>query len=185
MNQATKNLENDHVNILRLIDVMEAIVQSGNINVVDLETIVSLIKNYADGFHHEKEENLLFPLMAEKGFSPNQGPVVVMLQEHTQGRLFVKGMVEGIELYKNGTHEAISTIFENMTGYINLLRSHISKENNILFRMADNVLTETDQLNLLVQFTKVENSNVCGGVLANCIASIDKLESTYLPVTSK
>jgi hemerythrin-like domain-containing protein len=184
MKSATQNLENDHVYILRLIDVMETITFQDIINVNDLETIVYLIKNYADGFHHEKEENMLFPLMQEKGFSPHQGPVAVMLNEHTQGRNHVKGMVEGIRLYKDGHKEAVSVIYMNMRGYISLLRNHISKENNVLFRMADNVLTETEQEQLLQEFTKVENSNVCGSVLSGYIASIEALEKAYMAHTT-
>jgi hemerythrin-like domain-containing protein len=61
MNSATKNLENDHVYILRLIDVMEKVTNINRPDIPDLETIVNLIKNYADGSHHAKEENLLFP----------------------------------------------------------------------------------------------------------------------------
>jgi hemerythrin-like domain-containing protein len=164
---------------------METITFQETANISDLETIVYLIKNYADGFHHEKEENLLVPLMGQKGFSPNQGPVAVMLNEHTQGRNYVKGMVEGIDHYKNGDQQAIQTIYMNMRGYISLLRNHISKENNVLFRMADNVLSETEQEELLKEFSKVENSNVCGSVLTGYIASIEALEKTYMASISK
>lgn len=69
MNTATKNLENDHVHILRLKDVMEIITSADRPEIIDLETIVDLIKNFADGSHHAKEENLFFPLLAERGFS--------------------------------------------------------------------------------------------------------------------
>ena len=72
MNTATKNLENDHVNILRLIDVMEKMAQTSNTSVENLETVVRLIRDYADGFHHAKEENLLFPLMVKKGIQPSK-----------------------------------------------------------------------------------------------------------------
>ena len=140
---------------------------------------MDLIRNYADGFHHEKEEQLLFPLMAEKGFSPQQGPIAVMLSEHVQGRNFVKGISEGIRKYRQGDKGAVNLIYENMLGYADLLRNHIAKENNVLFRMADNVLSEADQQHLLKEFSKVEKSNVCGGILADCIASIEKLERIY------
>lgn len=180
MKSATQNLENDHIYILRLIDVMESVTYLESPDINDLETIVYLIKNYADGFHHEKEENLLFPLMEQKGFSPSQGPVAVMLNEHTQGRNYVKGMIEGIDLYKSGDQKAVATIYANMRGYISLLRNHISKENNVLFRMADNVLTESEQQELLKEFSKVENSKVCGSVLNGYIASIETLEKTYV-----
>lgn len=179
MNTATKNLENDHENILRLIDVMEKMIQLKSKNIVHFEKAVGLIRSFADGFHHAKEENLLFPMMVKKGYSFEQGPIAVMLNEHVQGRNFVKGMIDGITGYTNGNQDALTEVYENMEGYIILLRNHISKENNVLFRMADNVLSEHDQQELLDEFAKIENEGVCGGVLQDCITAIGTLESIY------
>jgi hemerythrin-like domain-containing protein len=176
---ATKNLENDHVYILRLIDVMEKIVRTSHSEVNNLETVVNLIRNYADAFHHAKEENLLFPLMATKGFSKEQGPIAVMLHDHLQGRNFVKAMSEEIETFKMGHKAALSKIYKNMEGYIELLRAHIAKENNVLFRMADNVLSEKEQQDLLTEFAKVEKSNFGGGILDSYISEIEKLEAVF------
>jgi hemerythrin-like domain-containing protein len=179
MTTATKNLENDHVYILRLIEVMEKMFLTSHLEVNKLETVVNLIRNYADAFHHAKEENLLFPLMATKGFSKEQGPIAVMLHDHAQGRTFVKAMVEEIENLRNGNKAALSRIYENMEGYIELLRAHIAKENNILFRMADNVLSEKEQQDLLKEFAKVEKINFGGGVLESYISEIEKLEKEF------
>jgi hemerythrin-like domain-containing protein len=179
MTTATKNLENDHFYILRLIDVMEKMALTSHANVIHLETAVSLTKNYADAFHHAKEENLLFPLMETKGFSPNQGPVAVMLSDHVQGRNYVKAMAEEIENYKKGDKASLVGIYENMHGYIVLLRNHIAKENNVLFRMADNVLSENEQQELLKEFAKVEDSNFVGGAIKTYIESIENLEAVF------
>lgn len=99
-----------------------------------------------------------------------------MLQEHTQGRNFVSGMVEGIRRFKNSEENAIPTIFNNMNGYITLLRNHIAKENNILFRMADNVLEEKDNQILLDKFSEVKTSK---GLSTEYIKRIEKLEAAY------
>jgi hemerythrin-like domain-containing protein len=179
MNTATKNLESDHVNILRLIDVMEKMVLTKSEDLVNLEKAVSLIKNYADGFHHAKEETLFFPVMVKRGFSPGQGPIAVMLNEHVQGRNFVKGISEGIDSCKKGNETGFVKIYENMHDYIVLLRNHISKENNVLFHLADNALTENDHLELLKEFEKVENSSFCGGVLKDCVTEIETLEKIF------
>jgi hemerythrin-like domain-containing protein len=174
MDSAIKNLENDHVYILRLIEIMEIIAKTPKPSIDDLETITGIIKNYADGVHHQKEENLLFPSLGEKGFSPQQGPVAVMLQEHTLGRNFVKGLTDAIVLYKTGNENAIQEIRANVSGYISLLRNHIGKENNILFPMANRVLSEQDNQILLTEFVKVENK-----ILEDCISEIEKLEESY------
>lgn len=179
MYTATKSLEKDHENILRLIQVMEKIQLSIEPDVNHLETIVDLIRNYADGFHHAKEEELLFPLMAQRGFSTENGPVAVMLHEHTLGREYIKKTSVLITKYKAGDRTCLSEMYQNIQGYVDLLRSHIVKENTILFRMADRVLTDEDQKQLLKQFERVENSNLCGGVLQDCINAIEKLAKAY------
>lgn len=126
MKTATKNLENDHVNILRLIDVMEKMVITKSSNIEHFEQIINLIKSYADGYHHAKEENLLFPMMVKKGYSTEQGPDSVMLHDHTQGRNYVKGMVEGLSGFNKESSSGIESVYQNMQAYIELLRSHIA-----------------------------------------------------------
>ena len=176
---ATANLENDHVHILKLIDVMERITQRSEINVAHLENIVDLIRNFADGLHHAKEEQMLFPKMVEKGFSFEQGPVSVMMRDHEEGRAFVKGMANAIAQYKSGNQGVLEELFMNMKGYIDLLRAHIAKENNVLFRMADRAFSEEEQKLLLSQFKRVEFNPICGGVVNDCIAHINNLALHY------
>jgi Uncharacterized conserved protein len=180
MNTATQNLENDHVHILRLTEVMAAMVMKQSTDVEDFDQVVTLIRKFADGFHHAKEEDLLFPKMGEKGFSPVQGPVAVMLHEHVQGRNYVKGMVDGIKRYRAGNQEAINEIYQNMAGYAQLLQSHIGKENNILFRMADQAFTAEEQAELLSQFAEVEKQLDGEYNAENSITKIEKLALRYL-----
>lgn len=156
MDKATRNLENDHVHILRLIAVMVEIARLPEADTAHLEEIVQLIQKFADGLHHAKEENLLFPLMAEKGFSMQQGPVGVMLTEHEEGRKFVRGIAENIGQLKNGIPGALSRVYTNMNGYAELLTNHIGKEDNILFRMADNILSAEENHSLLEVFAEID-----------------------------
>jgi len=180
MNTATQNLENDHVHILRLTDIMLAMVLKQSVDTSHFELVISLIRNFADGLHHAKEENLLFPLLGEKGFSPEQGPVAVMLSEHVLGRDYVKGASQGINEFKKGNAAALQSVYNNLSGYANLLQNHISKENNVLFRMADQVLSNEEQQNLLVQFAAVEGNADEEFNANNSIQQINNLAIIYL-----
>jgi len=179
METAIKNLENDHVNILRLIDVMEQMVLKVSTESAHAEMVVDLIKNYADGFHHAKEENLFFPLLVKKGFSNEQGPIAVMLHEHTEGRNYVKGMTEEINNIRQGDASAFTELYEYMQGYIDLLRAHIGKENNVLFRMADKALSPEEQQALLIRFAAVEASDYSNSRIQRFITDIEGLEAIY------
>ena len=179
MNFATQNLEDDHIYILRLIDVMEQMTNYPSPEVAHLEEAVDLIKNYADGLHHAKEETLLFPLLAEKGFSTAQGPVAVMLHEHAVGREHVLGMSGSIQLFKEGDLSAVNLVYAHIHGYGELLRNHIYKENNMLFRMADHALSESDQQSLFQRFEELENQNIPDQKKSGFIGRIKRLEQAY------
>lgn len=179
MNTATHNLETDHVYILRLMDVMERMVMNLTTDVSHMELVVNLIRNYADGFHHAKEENLLFPMLVQKGFSNEQGPVAVMLHEHVEGRNFVKEISRAIAEYQQGREEALVEVYRNMQGYVELLQSHIGKENNVLFRMADRMLSSKEQEDLLNQFEAVEAKENSNGKIDQFIVDIDGLAIVY------
>lgn len=178
MDTATYNLENDHVYILRLIDVMEIMSVSENLNPDDVDKVIFLIRNFADGLHHAKEENLLFPKMVEKGYSFEMGPVAVMMHEHVDGRNFVKGMADANLKLRSGDIDASAEVVANMVGYAELLRAHINKENNVLFRMADNVFSADEQKNLLDKFGVLDADKSNGMSSADYIALIEELETS-------
>lgn len=180
MDTATQNLENDHVHILRLTDVMLAMVEKQSVDTDHMELVLQLIGNFADGLHHTKEEEWLFPLLGEKGFSPEFGPVAVMLHEHEEGRGYVKAAKEAIRQFKNGNADALQSVYENMSGYAYLLQGHIDKENNILFRMADQAFSNDEQQNLLDQFANIDAGTNPGFSAENSKQKIDHLAAIYL-----
>jgi hemerythrin-like domain-containing protein len=179
MKTATTNLVDDHVHILKLTNVMKAITLQEKPDISDVSSIVDIIRNFADGLHHSKEENLLFPAMEEKGFSSKQGPVAVMLLEHVRGRSFVKGINDNLESYKKGDVSAVRALYQNMNGYADLLDSHITKENNILFRMADMKFSEAEQENLLKKFEELDQSRDNGTKSTDYINRINNLALVY------
>ena len=179
MRTSTQNLENDHIYVLKLIDVMRALTTSGSTDAGHIESIIDIIRNFADGLHHAKEEELFFPALEKKGFSAQQGPVAVMLHEHIQGRNFVKGMTENLDQYRNGNKEALKGVYQNMNGYADLLVNHISKENNILFRMADKVLSDEEQKRLLESFEGIEQNRKEGMQVTDYIERINGLALFY------
>jgi len=180
METATENLENDHVYILRLIGVMEKMVLTVSTELKHIELAVSLIRNYADGFHHGKEENIFFPLLVKKGFSNENGPIPIMIHDHAEGRNYVKGMVVEIENIKQGDASSLTLLYEYMQGYIDLLKAHINKENKVLFRMADKALSQDEHEGLLKDFAALEKSKYSKGQLDRFITGIEGLEAIYM-----
>jgi len=104
---------------------------------------VDFIRNYADRFHHAKEEDVLFSALVSNGMPRQNSPVAAMLMEHEQGRAFVLAMETAVQKTLDGLLGQESTIAENALAYAALLRDHIAKEDDILYPLAERVLPET------------------------------------------
>lgn len=103
---------------------------------------VDFIRNYADRFHHAKEEDVLFTALVANGMPEKSSPIEAMLSAHDQGRAFVRGMEEAAQRAQAGELGQIPLLAENAAGYIALIRDHIDKEDHILYPLAERVLPE-------------------------------------------
>ncbi len=182
--KATQQLMNEHEVILKMLEILgaatEKLENNEDVNTQDMESMIDFLRVFADKCHHKKEEALLFPALEKKGISNQSGPIGVMLNEHVQGRKFIMDMAEGIIIYKTDKLKGARKIAENALGYINLLTQHISKENNILFKMADNVLSPLDQQELLIQFDEAEEKELGPDVHKKYQELVNKLSVVYL-----
>lgn len=121
-----------------------------------LDTIVDFVRNFADRCHHGKEEKYLFVRLQERGIPKDGGPIGVMLHEHELGREFIRAVADATPGAKEGEMSALTAAARHLMGYVELLEAHIAKENDILFPIADGVLTPADQQELTMAFERVE-----------------------------
>jgi hemerythrin-like domain-containing protein len=185
--RATTILRREHEAILKMLDATEATahkIEKGGM--VPPETLVGLLeflRLFADRCHHGKEEDLLFPKLGEKGFSPNAGPVAVMLYEHEQGRALIRKMVKASEACTAGNSEEAREWAAAAHDYVSLLRAHIDKENTVLFTMAEHMLSEQEQEELAEAFEKAELEKMGEGTHERLHALMEKLLAEIFPPT--
>ncbi|MBI5332258.1 MAG: hemerythrin domain-containing protein [Candidatus Aenigmarchaeota archaeon] len=96
---------------------------------------IGFIREYADRFHHTKEEDILFKEFNKFSENAHCNPVEQMLYEHDLGRGFVKGMETALK------NEDKADLVKNALGYAQLLKEHIYKEDNILYPMTEEILS--------------------------------------------
>jgi len=141
---STKILKEEHKVILSVLEVLGKILRRGNeggeVDYAGIEKCVRFFKLFADACHHGKEEDILFPELEAKGIPRHGGPIGMMIYEHELGRSLVRKMRDSLESALKGNIEARGSLFEAGWSYINLLRSHIGKEDECLFSMADSVM---------------------------------------------
>lgn len=155
---ATGRLREEHRRILQVADVLERLVrradESGEPDSEGLADCVAFIRLFADACHHGKEEELLFPELEARGMPRQMGPIAVMLQEHQIGREYARRMSAALDEMKEADEghgeegderegeESVWRSFRGAAlGYVDLIRGHILKEDNVLFNMADRMVT--------------------------------------------
>ncbi len=161
----------EHEMILKVADwaqrEAETLREGGPLRVAKVGRVLEFIRTFADAYHHGKEEELLFARMAERGFSRQAGPLAVMLREHQQGRDFVRQAVSGLAAAEEGSVTALGAVAAGLAGWAELIRGHIEKENQVLYPMAQNVLSETDWRQLGEEFDRFEAGHPEGPVVAS------------------
>ncbi len=157
--RSTDMLMHEHRIIEKMLHVLSnysiKLEQKKKVQPAQLRACMDFIRTFADTCHHRKEEGVLFAEMEAHGMPSNGGPVGVMLAEHEMGRNYVKGMARAIDDYENCVANADQEFAKNARGYIGLLSQHINKEDNILYPMADDMLSDMDA-ELVERFEDVE-----------------------------
>lgn len=181
---ATEVLKTEHKAIKVMLDVLEAIcnqLEKGEeVDPSHLEGVLDFLKTFADKCHHGKEENVLFPALEQAGVPREGGPIGVMLHEHSNGREYIEALAQGIEDYKKGNQNAVPTIVKKAREYILLMRSHIEKEDKVLFVIADQHLSAEKQKELVTEFDRIENEKIGVGKHEEFHKLIDHFETLYL-----
>ena len=182
--KATEQLKAEHDGIKLMLRILEEIcigLESGqDLNTEHLESIIEFFRIFADRCHHGKEEDLLFPALERAGIPKDGGPIGQMLLEHDEGRRYIRGMADALARHKNGERSSSSEFVVNARNYTNLLTNHIEKENSVLFRIADQLLSPGKQDKLLEEFENLEVNRIGKGKHEEFHRLLDELADVYL-----
>ncbi|MDG6971364.1 MAG: hemerythrin domain-containing protein [Nitrososphaerota archaeon] len=175
---AVEILEQEHRLILRVVNLLPTIRRNVDAGVVDesvLPSVVDFFTAFTDGYHHAKEEGLLFPALQLRGVSPRGCPVGTLKLEHQQGRSLMGTLKSAVEKYSEGDPGAASAISSVLKDAEDLYTTHIWREDYLLFPMSGKVLPSSDQEELTRDSAKVQ-SKFGSGFLERYELLVDKLE---------
>ena len=123
--------------------------------------MVDFTRNFTDGDHHSKEEDLLFPLLEERSSSAG-GTISVLLSEHEAARDCIRAIDAALPDAAGDDPEraagARGVIAENLRLYAFLLPLHIGKEDTVLFSLTDELLSVQEQELLAGEFDRLGTS---------------------------
>jgi len=177
--KATDLLRDEHRVIERVLAVLERLTKRPVAQSLDSwKKALDFIRGFADGCHHFKEEKVLFPAMEAHGIPTEGGPIGMMLLEHEEGRGYVKSMLAALEEVQ--TEATKQTLISNANSYLRLLKEHIQKEDDVLFKIADETIAASEQKELLRAFEEHEANEMGAGVHEKYLRIVEELEAETL-----
>lgn len=139
-------LHEDHVNMMRLLEVFERqLTIFERADVPDYDVIGGVIEYclaYPDLYHHPKEDLLIAELSAR-----NSSSLVVVREiqeEHVELRELTRRLAAAIRHIRLGAELPRETFGALGREFLHLYRWHIEREERILFTVASDLLTPAD-----------------------------------------
>jgi hemerythrin-like domain-containing protein len=131
-----------------MMNVLSEMASKSNERLVneDVFTILEILKAFADDLHQGKEEGALFPVFMACCSTSEANAVRHMIFEHNQDRSLMEGIEDAVRNSDAGT-------FAQYTNrLVEILRTHIYKEDSILFELVNKTLTAEDDNKVVAGF---------------------------------
>lgn len=181
--RATQDLIAEHEAVLLALDLLARVEDALGAGRADapqhLQELLDFLTGFVDLCHHGKEEDVLFPELERRGVPREGGPIGVMLAEHEAGRGHVRAMADGLARLRAGEPSAVDAIRQHAAAYRALLRSHIGKENGVLFPMADRLVPHDAAETMFERFEEIERDRVGAGRHEAFHAMLHRLREHY------
>lgn len=165
MMNSTKILMEEHDTILVFLSRLENLLNEKELSEIGVELLYyySFIEEFADKYHHTKEEDIYFKWMTSLNENLGNGPISCMMKEHDEFRALVAKSKAAYYLFvKDADDSSKNECITNLQQFIKSMRFHIEKENDILYRMAENLNEATDEdhdIDMMAQFNAVKESH--------------------------
>ena len=186
MTPAIQILMNEHRVIEQVLGALETFASDGGTRLPDAREWTAkfgaFFRDFADRIHHGKEEERLFVAMIESGFPRDGGPIAVMLAEHVEGRSHVRALCEaGATGTGPLSADEASVVSRHALAFAPLLRSHIQKEDNILYPMAERMVPRAVMAALAASFEAFDREQLGAASLESYLAAAAGLAAAFPP----
>jgi hemerythrin-like domain-containing protein len=117
----------------------------------DLGKALNFVHHYIDGFHHMKEETLLFPALKQLGFGREGGPLDFLQMEHDRERQLMKELEQAINADRHqSSSEKFVTAAQQFKDH---LINHMQREETMLFPLLEELLDDPLKDSLLLEMS--------------------------------
>lgn len=113
-------------------------------------TLIKFFREYADEYHHNKEEQVLFPEMGRMDEMLKDSILGELEEHHVSFREMVKDIEQAV------THGDYPNSYKILREYGELLIDHIAAENDELFPMAETLFNDIENENVYFWYCDID-----------------------------
>lgn len=154
----------EHKNIKKVLSVIkkdcEQLAHGKDVDTNFYRKVIDFVRNYADKYHHQKEEKKLFNIMSGIDENIKNGPIMGMLLEHDTGRAYISNLEKAVEEYSDGAKHMKAYIIANALSYAVMLEKHIEKEDTTIYMLARRRIDKSVQESLTEEFEDIEKDSL-------------------------
>ena len=159
LSEGLKQLKSEHPPLLEQLEKLYTLTQNIDQELNVEEDFIELIEQVkafkaALDSHSEREEGVLFPMMGTY-IGTTSGPIAVMEYEHDQAKANIGSFLTNAEVTEASTEEK-KRLAELIQNAYFILTEHFSKEENVLFPMAERMLTDEEKAELYKRIQEIK-----------------------------
>ncbi len=144
-------LVDEHRGFKAMLDVLDALTarleKGGNVAPEMIGDVIDFFDVFAHR-HHGKEEDLLFPVLAQHGMGPDKSVVAALLAQHEAGIAYTGKIRADFRRLAAGNPEGRGELVSHARGYSELIREHIRIENEYFYKLAASLLTDAERADI-------------------------------------
>lgn len=165
----------EHRGFKAMLSVLEAMAarlrQQGDVPPRMIADVLDFFETFSDR-HHAREERALFPVLARHGMSQDQTVVHALLAQHDTGRVYCRKLrADQARLAAGET--AVDDFVAHALGYCELIREHIRIEDEYFYELADQLLTEAEQRDVVTEFSTPARGPAAGAEQERFLRMLD------------
>ena len=157
-------LEKEHAITLKMLDAAgreaAAIRRTGTLDAPRILKMHDFFSNFVDRCHHAKEERFYFPAARFHDGTAIGDLAAELINEHAYGRTLLQEVAYMLEDPQDADPLLVA---DRLHRYAELIRAHIGKENEILYRQADLRLPLPEKAGMLQGFARIEKQELGEG----------------------
>lgn len=145
-----KTLLDEHeyiVSAVKLVDPATALIGKNDNEYIRIaRQLIAFFREYGDSYHHQKEENILFPEMNKKNELLGEGVIKEMFENHSDFR----DMLQSAEQFLD--KKDLMRASQQLHIYAEALLDHIAVENEEVFQMTESLFDDNELQKLYFRF---------------------------------